>query len=65
MAGLAVYDIAPIEDRVDELISLVARSSDVAASIDGKALAQSGNLGGFIKQILDKLQLSGSDDGEL
>lgn len=59
MAGLAVYDIAPIEDRADELIGLIGGPS----ADEWKALVKAGNVGAFVRKVLDNLQLPASDDG--
>ena len=69
MAGLAIYEIAPAEDRVEELLECVAKATKtpVADLLEAfKAQSEAKDFVGIVREILENHQQafkSGSDDG--
>lgn len=66
MPGLALYDIAPVEDRVGELLGLVAGSAAAAAADATRACVDAGDFGGLLAHLLDAYPgafTSGTDEG--
>lgn len=64
MAGLAVYDIAPLEDRLEELCQLVGGDGDLLNAL--KPRVEQGDFAGVVRELLENHQdafKAGSDEG--